>query len=76
MKIIQPGQIPGRRIWRGTCTQCRAVVEAEERELSGIEYDQKEGNSFCWMPCPYCMANKAIVFYPVKDRSTWQPKQD
>ena len=66
MKIIQKGRLPKDRVWRGTCSNCRAVVEALESELTGIQGDQRDG-PFSREECPECHTPQ-LVFHPVKTR--------
>jgi hypothetical protein len=71
MKVINRGIPSSERLWRGTCCNCKSEVEAKERELKHITYDQRDG-SFSWEVCPVCRAGNitgygGICFHPAKD---------
>ncbi len=54
MKILKKGQIPQPkpRIFRGTCLNCGAVVEAEESEVQTVGERRPGGRREYWVTCP------------------------
>jgi hypothetical protein len=64
MKLIQKGNDPKDRIWRGTCGKCKSKFEATQRELD-ITHDQRDGD-FAHADCSECKAKApaAVVMYP------------
>lgn len=62
MKIVKQGKLPEKRIWRGTCSHCKAVIEGEEGEMKEPYYDQRDNSWHCTMPCMCC--GHSMVLYP------------
>ena len=52
MKIIHRGTIPGERVYKSTCTNCKTVCEYLLKEAT-IVYDQRDGN-YVTIACPVC----------------------
>jgi hypothetical protein len=72
MKITRRGKLPNERIWVGTCRECGSEAEATEDEMTNIEYDQREDDSFSWESCPVCFAGSrtgygGMLFYPQRN---------
>lgn len=63
VKIISKGAPKTERVWRGTCYDCKSVVEAMEGELTGVKEDQRDGWYANAVECPVC--SKMMHFYPV-----------
>lgn len=63
MKIISKGTPKAERVWRGTCYDCKSVVEAMEGELN-THCDQRDGWYADAVKCPVC--TKMMHFYPVE----------
>ena len=63
MKIISKGTPKAERVWRGTCDDCKSVVEAMEGELRPRSC-QRDGE---WAEsiCPVC--GKRLLFYPLRN---------
>lgn len=61
MKIIKQGNKRS-TVWEGSCHSCRAVISAEEEELSNIIYD-RDGR-LCKIKCLCC--EKDMWVYPKK----------
>ncbi len=64
MKIIIPGVLPEKSIWRGECSNCKQVMEAEQYELR-IHSSQKEGNCGT-SECSLCRVT--VYFYPKNEK--------
>ncbi len=60
MEVIFRGQIPNPN-FKGTCYNCKSIVEAEPKELS-VYSDQREGTSGSGI-CPVC--GRHMNFYPI-----------
>lgn len=52
MQIIKRGVPPEDRIWRGNCTRCGTIAEAEHRELSAKS--DVRGDTWAEAKCPVC----------------------
>ncbi len=52
MKIITRGVIPGERIHRATCYNCKSELEFQECE-GKVTHDQRDGD-FITVVCPVC----------------------
>lgn len=52
MKIIKKGKRPEDKKHRGTCHNCKTVVEFSQSE-GVVTYDQRDGN-FVTVKCPTC----------------------
>lgn len=61
MKIIKRGKLADEVPFRGTCHNCKSVIEAYRCELF-IEYDHKEHGEFGRATCPVC--RRDMIFYP------------
>ncbi len=62
MKIIKRGKLPSQKKWRGTCRQCKTIVEALQEELS-VTSDQRDGE-IGTANCPVCKTQ--MFFYPLE----------
>ena len=52
VKIIKRGQLPGERVRKVTCSQCKSVLEVKESEWESTG-DVREPNVVC-VDCPVC----------------------
>ncbi len=67
MEIIRRGTPPSEIKWRGTCSQCKSIMECKEGEVHDIyEGDQREPGRMGKAACPVCSA--IVNFYPVSRR--------
>lgn len=68
MKVTKRGTPPTERKWKGSCRACQSEAEAVESELTGIQHDQRENDSFSWEKCPVCGEGPfgGMLLYPVK----------
>lgn len=64
MKIISKGVPKSARVWRGTCNDCRSIVEATEGELT-THSCQRDGE-WAEAKCPVCKSR--LLFYPTSER--------
>lgn len=77
MKITKKGTPASERVWVGTCRSCNSEAEAQESEMTHINYDmmkagasgKREGGSYSWEKCPVCGVGGVtgyggMLFYP------------
>jgi NAD-dependent SIR2 family protein deacetylase len=70
MIITKRGIPPEKRMWHGRCNSCGSEAEAEQRELTRITENQRDGYG-AWEKCPVCGKGDAhgiggMFFLPVK----------
>jgi hypothetical protein len=65
VKVIVHGQKPSERVFRGTCWNCKSVMEATVGELKITYGNPMDPEYFGQAPCPVCEA-PVVHFYPVK----------
>lgn len=63
MKIVKLGkrlQLPP--VWRGTCSDCNSVIEAEDKEINTLMrvYDPQDGSYFAKVPCIACQPRNQL----------------
>lgn len=65
MDIIQRGQHPNQKVYRGTCSACKTILQAVRGELK-IENcnDPREPGEWASAACPVC--GESVCFYPLK----------
>lgn len=64
MRVIRKGELPEKRIWKGSCSHCGQTYEAEQGELK-ITSDQRDGD-FGEARCTLC--KQRVIFYPATKR--------
>lgn len=64
MEVIRKGKPPSERVWEGTCTHCRSVMQAKESELK-VTDDQRDG-PFAKASCLVC--SQEFYLYPKRMR--------
>lgn len=63
MKVIKQGKLPGKQIYRGTCSNCNTEVEFTEEEGKYMSC-QKDGD-WCEVMCPTIGCYNKIFGYKV-----------
>lgn len=71
MRVIKRGK-PPERIWRGTCTDCKSVIEAKQNEPAvtrdyRVASDESPNGDFGRDNCPVC--GHGMVFYPAQGKN-------
>ena len=61
MKVVHRGKPSGETVYRGTCHNCKSIMEEKAAKLK-IEHDQREQCTFAHAECPVC--RRDFVLYP------------
>jgi len=62
MRIVKLGNVPGDEIGKGTCHNCKTVIECYKKECTKSYYDQRDA---CWnysVTCPVCKNSMGVHF--------------
>lgn len=65
MRIIREGKPASKKLLRGTCSQCKCIVEVEQGECKELS-DYRE--TLYGYPCPTEQCHNKIWCYPVKQK--------
>jgi hypothetical protein len=72
VKITKRGTLLAACIWEATCWKCKTEVEAEERELDGVQECQRDGWYAKEKPCPVCLT--PMSFHRTDRTATAEPE--
>jgi len=55
IKIIVRGKAPSEKVWKGTCSSCKSVLEWKEADATYKQNaTQRDPDPFTQIPCPVC----------------------
>jgi len=70
IRVVKPGVLPQERLYDGTCSYCKAILEAAREDLQEVTAGGEEAHQ---ARCPTCKT--VVTFYPQpekKRKARWE----